>query len=517
MAKIPVEDILKNVHPVFTARKDEWEEAERRLRGGRDIYDELAKFHWEEGTEKGATHYESRKRKANYVNMARRMAEKLVGHLSREAPMPGKGLFTGTLGDIRPMDERDGSPTKAELLWHSIDRPYAGQHWISFWDSAHINAMATGHRWIFCDTPAVTTLNRPLTRADDLTILRPYLSELSPLSVPDWGDNIGDYFRVVRKKRVVKANDSGQLEAKTKETNLLLVRAGFDGFGDEYIGGGWWDYDEELNLLDHKPWQNTGGLVPFWPFFYQRDPDEFSRSGLTAIGQISVSHMNIDSAGDNDAMEGGQRRQFIIGISGPDHAKVVKQIDEGSRLAGIPAQPDGRNPAMFDSAQVSAHEAIEKRLQRKEEYAAFIAMDELKAGTNASGLAREMEFWDVKSPRLAMMAREREDAENFGLRFMAMRWGDKPDGKTEWPKDFDIRPVVEDIKEIIDIASLAGVSSPDLMAALVIQAAKERGLMQALPEDVDEKMIREQLISSKDRDRQALDMLNNGQDDILET
>lgn len=471
-------DVLSSEHATYKKFGGDaglWAKNERRLRGGEDIFEEL--FPWDYET-KGTGAHKNRKDRAVYVNFPSRMAEKFVGHLSREAPRPGESVSFGPLGEISITPE--GELTRADMLYRSADGTgNYGSDWVSFWDGAQKRAMATGHRWIITEVPSVE-LGVAQTLADEEAGQRPYLIEYSPTQVPDWHYDNGvlEYLRVQFASRTPTVKN-GKFEAVDEQRNVLYVREGYQGLGGGFQGGGWWVFDGDEKLLDQGDWALTLGQIPAVPFFYEKDKDTFSRSGTTQIGQIAVAHMNLGSAGDNDAIEGGIRRMWGLGIQAEEHTQVVKQIKEGSRFVSIPGtSAEGRNPQIIDSASASANEAVESRMNRHESEAAFLSMDELRTGANTSGFARQMEFFNVKSPRLALMARHRSAAENAALRFCILRWGesDTSSAYIKWKPDYDPSPVIKDVSEIFTMLTERGVQSKTLDSLLVKLALEDKGL-----------------------------------------
>jgi len=474
-------DILSSKNPVFVKMGGDtglWAKNERRLRGGYDIVDEL--FPWDYET-KGQGEHKERQDRAVYVNFPARMTEKFVGHLSREAPRPGDAVSFGPLGEITPTPA--GELTRADMLYRSVDGTGDyGTDWVSFFDGVQKRAMATGHRWLVVEMPAVPEESRgkQMTKADEDAGQRPYVVEYSPTKVPDWHYDNGvlQWLLVKYGVRVPKV-EGGKFEAVEEERTTLYVRSGYTGLGTSFMLGGWFMYDAEDKLIDFGDWERTNGEIPAVPFFYDTDKTTFSRPATTQIGQIAVAHMNLGSAGDNDAIEGGIRRIWGLGIRPEEHEQVVKQVKAGSRFVSIStSSAEGRNPQIIDSASASANEAVESRMTRHEESAAFLAMDELRTGANTSGFARQMEFFNVKSPRLALMARHRSAAENAILRYAILRWGemDTSSAFIKWKPDYDPSPVIKDVAEVFALLTEREINSTTLDTLLVKVVLEDKGL-----------------------------------------
>jgi len=471
-------DILSSKHPIFTEFGGDtglWTKNERRLRGGEEIFDEL--FPWDYET-RGMDEHKQRQDRAVYVNFPSRMTEKFVGHLSREAPRPGEAVSFGPLGEIsiNPV----GELTRADMLYRSVDGTGDyGSDWVSFFDGVQKRAMATGHRWLVVEVPPVDA-EASLTLADEEAGQRPYVVEYSPTKVPDWhyANGVLEYL-IINYSTRVPTIEGAKFSVESEQRKIIYVKSGFDGLGTTFADGGWWLFDAKENLLGNGDWERTLGQIPAVPFFYEMDKVKFSRPAITQMGQIAVAHMNLGSAGDNDAIEGGIRRIWGLGIRPEEHEQVIKQVKAGSRFVSIPtSSAEGRNPQIIDSAQASANQAVESRMTRHEESAGFLAMDELRTGANTSGFARQVEFFNVKSPRLALMARHRSAAENAILRFSILRWGetDTSTAFIKWKPDFDPSPVIKDIAEVFSLLTERGIDSTTLDTLLIEAALTDKGL-----------------------------------------
>ena len=489
-------DYLHHVHPVYAAWANTWRRNERRLRGGPQlIRQELQPFEWEDVL---GEHFQKRLGKAVYINFPLRMANGLVGTLSRQAPEPDTELRFGNLGLVNP---EGGGVTKAQLLWRNVNGPgRSAQGWNAWWDEVHRRAMATGHRWIFATAPRQAPKN---ATEELLGGLRPFLVDYSPTAVPDWLMVNGtlEYARVV-----VRERDPGLVDGKWSSgyrlRNLLLVRKGCKRFGSEFELGGWWKFDEADKLVrdpEHGDatgrWDRTGGEIPMFPFYYEPDegsPEEpaMSRPGLTEVGQVAVSHMDLGSAGDNDAMEGGSRTLYLNGISPKNHGLVLRQEGRGSRLVGIP--PDraqegtASRPEIHDSASVSAHGAIESRQDRKVQEASLLAAEEVTWAPESSGASKQAGFREVRSPRLALMAQQREEGQTNAINILEQLWdrdGRAPTGSAEWARDFDLLSAIENATELFQVLRDGGATSATLVEKVLERVLSQKGYLKGLTEE----------------------------------
>lgn len=549
-------EFLAEKHPIYEAKKDEWIENERRLRGGREVLAELAKFEWETDT---SDRYAARKAQATYINFPDMYLQAMVGHLFRQAPEVDSALQFGSLGSVR---RKPGAtqPTRAELVFYNADGAGRdGSQWNPFWARAMRWAGATGHRWIFVEA----SLQRPTSLLDEIRGLRPYLVHYSPLSVTNWEHSNGQLqWAIVRtSERRPRRTDKGLAGNRYDRGYLLLVRNGVTDLGDEFSAGGWWRFDSEGKPLTRTQdgqdvdlkgdWSKTGGDIPLFPIFWERDQatdydqddgsqpmvaavteragyareyrpappplPTMSRSGIQEISQVAVSYMNQSSAADFDAWDAASSTLYAVGVDVEGMKVMAQKINEGSKVVPVPRSkdPEAGDPSITDaSSGAVAAEVFDKLLQRKRDEAMELAALMATSTPDSSGRSKEAGFTDTKSPRLALIATELEQAQNTAIHFLELRFGaiESPTGSVKWPKEFDLQPLINDIEEYMNLGVLTEVRSPTLDAKMMLQAAEEKGLISDEDEDYD--TIKTELqASSEQRAENAqrqTDLFNSG-------
>lgn len=485
---------LRTEHPIYTAQKSQWEEYEKRLRGGKECRDDLVKFEWED---KDGTHHDARKKQATYINFPELFMLVMTGHLSRHAPEADAALNFGTLGTVKRISD-NALPNPAELIFYNADgQGQDGSQWNNFWFDASHRAGGTGHRWMFAEGPSVA----PGTRDAEIAGARPYLIEFSPLDVPNWHyvGGVLQYAMIRLNIRQPTVNDKGELEGnEPQEFMLLLTRRGWQGFGAEYANGGWWLFTgkDELATLNINGvdvaqtgnWDITLGDIPLFPLFYERDVGSkllpnMSRSGIDGLSQVAFSYMNLSSAADYDAWDAAQSVLFFLGVNPDNFSVAVKMWKEGNKMIGVPAGIGGLVPTVQDgSAGAVAAEVFDRRLTNKVTEAMKLAAQEVTSAPDSSGLSKSAGFGEMKSPRLATMASELETAQNTAIYFLELRWGTanaatQPSGSVTWTRKFDLLPVIDDIERVFKLETEAGVRSKSLDSQLIIQAIKESRLI----------------------------------------
>lgn len=495
-------DWLNEKHPVYEAwTKDHslpastggtagpgevgpWLRNEIRLRGGDEVLQYLRRFQWE--TEKGE-HFRDRKREATYINFPDLFATAMLGHLMREAPSIDQGLSFGGLGPVRR--ERGTSPTRAELAYYNVDGVgNDGSQWDNWWLGVARRAFATGHRWIFVEAPA----EAPRTEEDEIRGLRPYLVEFSPLSVPNWHYDRGQLqFAVVTTSTRSPRVESGRLEGGDfEEGKLLLVRAGFDGLGSEYAGGGWWMYDGDGEPVKRGgdpldgTWEKTEGEIPLFPLYYERDNGSrdlpsMSRPGTTELGQVAVAYMNLASAADWDFFDAASSITWLLGVTREAYELAMAKISEGSRFPPLPPGVDGTVPDVHDGSQGAVTAEVARSvLERKREVARELALREATSTPDSSGRSKQVGFEEQKAPRLALLASELEQAQNTAIHFLERRFGiARPSGSVSWPREFDLASLIDEIREFFELEQLTGYTSRTLAGKGMALAAEQKGLV----------------------------------------
>jgi hypothetical protein len=513
---------LDSTHPLWDTWKDFWLRQERRLFGGEAVKGELDRFSSEQESVKGGNdRYVSRQRQATYLNFPDVAATAFVGQLSKQAPQPDAGISFGALGTVRPRDKRTTRAlSRAEMLWYNVDGVgNDGSQWIPYWDGVTKRAKATGHRWMFAEAPDQV----PLNSEQELEGLRPFMVEYSPYQVRNWHYVRGQLvWAIIRTPmRNPRIDEGGKLLGNTYEDGYyLLVQQGWDGFGSPYNEGGWWLLDPDQVEVGHMPWANTLGKIPLWVHFYEQtkgptDLPAMSRSGLAEVGNVAVSYMNQSSARDYDAWDAAKSLLFALGISQQGWDLLKKLMYEGSEILPVlgelnPVSGQAAPIAMFDgSTGAVTADVFKTLLDQKIVEARELSNYEARVAPDASGISQQSKFAQVMSPRLSLMASNREQSENTALYFLSQRWGvTDPQAHTTWIRDFELLPLTDDIDKMFETLKLAQAKSPTLTAEMIVLAAKKRGLI------TDEKLettVRSELAADavakqqqQEQERQAL-------------
>lgn len=477
---------LDHKHPVYVANQERWEQNEARLAGGDDVLDELLPFVWETDPTKNLR---NRKNQAIYINFPEIYCAAITGHLLRFAPKPGANLDFGGLGKV---NESKSSWSRADMIYANPDGPgNTGSSWDLWWADTLKLAIATGHRWVFVESPS----EEPTNVQDEQDGLRPYLVEYSPLDVPNWRFSaLGELeFAVIRfweydiDARLQHSSDDSTMAGYSY---MLVTAEGFTGFGGRFAAGGWWKYTPEKDQYDTGTFDDTLGKIPMFPLYYERSKGTrkrpaISRSGITELGQAAIAAMNVGSAANFNAVDSGSGLTWMLGVDEDGQELAVGQINRGDRFIGLtPNQDTDQTPQIATSGQNSVQSTVfDTRENAIWQAAIHLGISEATGsaaadGPGNSGSAQQAKFGSNQAPRIVKVAANLQNAQNISLDFLHLRFGiAEPSGSSKWPKKFDLVELIDRIKQFFEVQRLAGVSSPTLDAAAMVQVAEEKGLL----------------------------------------
>ena len=435
-------------------------------------------------------------------------ARKFVDSISREAPKPGeaspqRALSLGTLGTVRPSLGGYGEPesegtglfdaSRAELIWTNVDGTGDDGASLETWvDGVQRRAMATGFRWVGVERPP-----RPdgggsgpggaYTAADD-DILRPYAVEFSPTQTPYWLIQSGT-LQVLHVETVARTprEKNGAITDAEETRHLLYVREGFAGFGERFEVGGWWLLKPDGDTIAEGRWDGvsggaTGGAIPFQRWFNERDPQAPSgaRASLDEVGSIQVGLMDLESAARHDAHVRSSGLIIVTNVAQDAHKTGAAQMASGSNFVGVPGDPATTGGVgVHDMGSVSASGAVTAEIDRLFSWAKAIATKELTTSPDASGVAKVVEYEAEVSPRLAHLAKMREEGLGFLLRMFELVWGGpgtSPTSAVKYPRRYSLEGALDRVLKAIDAMRAAGVTSPTLLTKASETALAEAGV-----------------------------------------
>lgn len=483
---------LNSQHPVHRAWAEEWLRLERAMKGGVHMTSTLRRFEWETETGEAFRH---RRDWATYVNFPKAFAEGITGYLMRQAPKPGRGLEFGALGAVTDETERGKrAPTRADLVyWNADGVGNDGSEWDKWWMTAAMDAMAFGHTWIMEEAPTQVGQRR----SDELNGARPYLVNVRPHMVRDWHfeDGVLQYAIIRYRARRPRLVD-GKFTGGEEDFTYLLVRKGFDGFGSEYVEGGFWLYDSERRIVTREgsevrgTFDALGGEIPFHPLFWERDAGSgrlesrqveampaISRPAIMELSAIAESYMNLSSAADFEVWDSARGVEYLLGVTAEAYKLAVEKMKEGSRWVPVPTTGMQANIPQIASSSLGTvpAEIFDTRLGAKQRDAAIHSAIDRAATLDASGISKEATFADTMGPKLALFASELQTTQNTAIRNLEMRFGvTRPTGSVIWPRRFDLLKAAEAVANVFEVVTNAQVKSKTLMAKGTVALVKDR-------------------------------------------
>lgn len=519
---------LDLVHPTYDSHKEEWQENERRLEGGKPVREELVQFESED-----AEMFKARKKWATYVGFGKSNASVITGQLRLHGPTPEKGLSFGELGEIRTRDQID-EPSLAELAWYNVDGiGQDGSEWPAWTDDVDIRAQGTGHRWLMVEAPRADLEGRPSTERV-IKGLRLFAVERSPLSATYPHIVNGQLQWIVFRDAMEEPDFTGQRSKSQDGKDLmyyLLVREGYTGLGGSFQEGGWWRFDPDKKLYPgtegHRRWVNTQGQIPAWPHYGQKsrgttERPAWSRSTTTELDHISVSLMQILSARDYDYWRACESVLLFLGANPDVMTEVAKQ--KGNIWRGVPFPPsssggEDRPITVYDASEGAITAEISKLLvDAKFNEAREQSFQVVTSTPDNSGRSKEAGFNELKAPYLATRAALRQQSENTMIYFWELRSGfTKPRGYSVWPRGFDLAPLVDAIDAQFTSQRLASISVPKLDSHMLYTAALERGLIPAGREKEFQGLFEDAAQAKADSAQAARDALAGLTDDREDT
>jgi hypothetical protein len=226
------------------------------------------------------------------------------------------------------------------------------------------------------------------------------------------------------------------------------------------------------------------------------------------LGQAAVGIMNMQSARDFDAFDAASSKTFMLGAT-PDIMKVIADALPNSQVIGVPSvqNEDGSSTpiTVYDGSQGAvASEVFKTLINAKYDEAKRMMVERATSDKGSSGAKQVASFAEGTSPLLVRRARLRQQAETTAINFSELRWGatKQPTGYAEYPDDYELAPLVDDIDAELDSLRRSGASSPTLTVSLIMQSLDERGL---IPEDADRAVIEKELKDSLDKASAAAD------------
>jgi len=168
-----LQQIIGLTTPEYDDNVDQWKKNTLRMRGGKDVLEEIERFTWETAglvDTPDTEGYLARKAQGTYINFLAGYDEKFAGTIWAQFPERGAGLDLGGLND-----------TRAEMLLDAADGVGPDARSFSmFFRACTQQAIATGMTYILAEEPAEPWP----TMTDEKSGKRPYFVMYPPQQVP---------------------------------------------------------------------------------------------------------------------------------------------------------------------------------------------------------------------------------------------------------------------------------------------------------------------------------------------
>jgi hypothetical protein len=480
-------EFLKTTHPTWDRYHEEWGRRERLLRGGLEVVEtELERFIWEEKT---GDHYKNRMAQAVYPGFGEAFLHTLVGHVLRDRPEVDGDLSFGAMGKVERV--AGSEPSQAEQVFFNVNGTGGdGQQFWQWIAGVFQRAGATGIRWVMTESPPWTSAAQP-TRADEIRGRRPYAVEFSPRLVTNWKIDRGQLqWCIVRIRQDTRKLVGEKVEGSANEEGYyLLVRQGFEQLGERFKGGGWWKFDKDLKPVADNgegTWDKTAGEIPMslavWEWESEpsdENPLPLGRSATTSLDNLSVAYRNIVSAWRSNMWRSAGGPTYLLGVSSEAMTIAKAQWQEGTSLMGVPASQAGVVPSIgHSSAAAVSSQAFAALLEHMTAEGERMMVQLATSTPDSSGRSKEAGFSESKGPRLTMLAENIESFINTTLRFFELRFGaTKPQAYVKMPREFDLLPVEEDIRDFFETFRRSMLRSATLESEAMVRLAEAKGLV----------------------------------------
>ena len=520
----PLPDFIKDIIAVkdeeYTDKLEQWKLNTARMLGGKHVLSEVERFTWEtEGLVEtpDLEGYQARQKQSTYVNFMALYDEKFAGTIFAQWPEVGEGLDLGTLTQDRQdmlMEAADGVGPDARTIQQFF------RHVTRF-------AQATGYVWVLAEEPAEPWP----TMQDEKSGKRPYFVMYPPDQVPykkfEGGTLVCIHLEYEERYVGVDPENTDAFLDETRTVHYLMTRQGYEGWGEYFREGGWWMFDDDGEILTRRhdstqlvgDWDRTDGNIPINRVFWKRDlTGKEAWTGATQLGNLAILHMNIMCFMHNDAKISGSRKRHWLGVTLNQWQSILDANIHGGIDVPVPRDPSvagDQKLDVIDSGETSAIESLMKFLEIVRNLVADFFLREIQSAPGASGVSKKIEILQSQAPGLADAAQNIQQDCQQAIRNLEQRWTTKePTATLELPDEYNLKTVVERIREVFELLQLAETRSPELTAFLILNAINRNALATEGSEDLDLDLVKSELRDSAgavDMERQKLNMIMDRQ------
>jgi len=417
--------IIRQTHPDYNHFLTDWLFFDRSYIGGKDWITETNVFRHARETKED---YQRRLNRVVYTNYC-------------EAVIT---IFTSYLFSGKPPIMRDLSVPGVNDFYADVDERGATMQ--DFMEDVATDAQIFGMVGVTVDLPKTDVEIR--TEADArANNIRPYLRSYDSPSITNWSVDASGKLNWVRLKES-KRDDADPFAKIKKDAAIYRTLTREE----------WYIHDEGGKEIDFGVYGL--GEVPFVPIYFKKHRRKrmIGISQLCDIARINRLLVNIISFIEEFIEI--QAFPFLaapLGIAGADEDTVIstKHIFE--------YPPEGSPPLYVSPPTDPARFMVEfiSGFLRKEIYR--MAKLESRELMEQSGVAKQYDFHQTSSA-IGRFARNLEFGENQIMTLWARWQGQEWDNSTDYPDDYDIAPVNDDLKTALDVRDLYGDASPTFVS-----------------------------------------------------
>ena len=446
-----VKDFIDQRNDAFTDREGDYGFLRDAYEGGRVFIEGNLSRHTPRETK---ADFDRRKAQAVYPNYVRPVLKTYRDHVFKRGEA------------IRRDVEHDGF----NAFLTNVDRGETPAN--VFWSQVGMREMLYGWMGVLVDMPPLPELERELTVTDTEGTL-PYFVAVAPSQIVDWST---DAFGALNWVHLMgeREDDADPMEQREKqEVHRLWTREG------------WAVYDEEGNLIAEG--EHHLGEVPFvfvryepsevWPMIGSSFMDDFSRMGKAIMNSMSLRH---DFLAKNSMQLLTLQLTPLSDDGGGEEEIVIRNLLE------IPI--DATMAPQFIGPDVSGAEFMFRHADDLREQMFYIAMLQSPerpqaAEAGESGIAKMIDF-EQTNAALTSFADSLEEAETHAARlwflWQGIEWN--PDWEIDYPDQFNIRSLADDLLMTLQVRDSFGDASPTFVAEWLKIIAQR--LIEQLPEEV---------------------------------
>ena len=420
---MPDKQQLEQRHPLYTQFQTEWQLYEDSYVGGSQYLAHAIGRHLFPHFREHSDNYLDRAARAVYPNYSQKVIDIYAAF-----------IFNG--GIIRTSDDPD-----FKAFEENADRAGTPLSQVMKED-VMVNASSIGHVVAVVDLP--TPDRTPTTKLDDIRLgMRPYLTIYTPLDVVDWSlDRFGNYQFLRVREESPDISDPFQKRDDAKYVYRTWTQ------------DAWFTHDENGALLSsgtHKLGEVPAVMIPV-----RRHP-KLSGIGLSLLSDIAPLNRRIFNY--ESLLDEFLYRQCFNFMAFPITDKVTEEqvknyLKEAGTTNGFYYDGNGAPPSYISPPTPPAEVLMTKIEKASIQIIELAKLQDRQSGSSdKSGIAWMYEFNESNSA-FGQIAENLEDGERRIIALFYKWLGREVAAEVEYPDDFNIRSLNDEIEETISLLTL---------------------------------------------------------------